>query len=84
MGEAARHKDFIPLVAVGNDQQFRQFCTVIQRPELSEDPRYLTNADRVGNRQALVETSGVALEHIEDRAASAVQPGRAPLARASD
>lgn len=50
------------IVAVGNDQQFRQFCTVIQRPELSVDPRYLTNADRVGNRQTLVEAIGIALQ----------------------
>jgi crotonobetainyl-CoA:carnitine CoA-transferase CaiB-like acyl-CoA transferase len=52
------------IVAVGNDQQFRQFCTVIQRPQLSDDPRYLTNADRVGNRQALVEALGVALQNF--------------------
>ena len=50
------------IVAVGNDQQFRQFCAVIQRPELSVDPRYLTNADRVGNRQTLVEAIGIALQ----------------------
>ncbi len=48
-------------VAVGNDQQFRQFCTVIQRPELATDPRFLTNADRVGNRQPLIEAISLAL-----------------------
>jgi crotonobetainyl-CoA:carnitine CoA-transferase CaiB-like acyl-CoA transferase len=37
---------------------------VIQRPQLSTDPRYLTNADRVGNRQTLVETIGVALQNF--------------------
>ena len=42
------------IVAVGNDQQFKQFCTVIQRPEWGTDPRFLTNADRVGNRQVLI------------------------------
>ena len=50
------------IIAVGNDQQFRQFCAVIQRPQLSEDPRYLTNSDRVGNRQSLVEAIGAALQ----------------------
>jgi crotonobetainyl-CoA:carnitine CoA-transferase CaiB-like acyl-CoA transferase len=49
------------IVAVGNDQQFRQFCAVIQRPELATDPRFLTNADRVGNRQALIEAISLAL-----------------------
>jgi glutaryl-CoA transferase len=52
------------IVAVGNDQQFRQFCTVIQRPELSTDPRYLANSDRVRNRQTLVEAIGVALQNF--------------------
>jgi crotonobetainyl-CoA:carnitine CoA-transferase CaiB-like acyl-CoA transferase len=50
------------IVAVGNDQQFRQLCTVIQRPELSADPRYLRNSDRVGNRQALVEAISAELQ----------------------
>jgi crotonobetainyl-CoA:carnitine CoA-transferase CaiB-like acyl-CoA transferase len=49
------------IVAVGNDQQFRQFCAVIKRPELATDPRFLTNADRVGNRQALIEAISLAL-----------------------
>jgi crotonobetainyl-CoA:carnitine CoA-transferase CaiB-like acyl-CoA transferase len=42
------------IVAVGNDQQFKQFCIVIRRPEWGTDPRFLTNADRVGNRQMLI------------------------------
>jgi len=49
------------IVAVGNDQQFRQFCAVIQRPELATDPRFLTNADRVGNRESLIEAISLAL-----------------------
>jgi crotonobetainyl-CoA:carnitine CoA-transferase CaiB-like acyl-CoA transferase len=49
------------IIAVGNDRQFRHFCTVIKRPELSADARYLKNANRVENRQTLVEAIGVAL-----------------------
>jgi crotonobetainyl-CoA:carnitine CoA-transferase CaiB-like acyl-CoA transferase len=52
------------IIAVGNDQQFRQFCAVIQRQELSADPRFLTNADRVGNREPLIEAIGLALRDI--------------------
>jgi crotonobetainyl-CoA:carnitine CoA-transferase CaiB-like acyl-CoA transferase len=33
---------------------FDQFCRAIDRPELAEDPRFLTNPDRVGNREELV------------------------------
>lgn len=42
-------------LAVGNDSQFREFCTgVIGRPELAEDPRYRRNRDRVLNRGTLI------------------------------
>jgi crotonobetainyl-CoA:carnitine CoA-transferase CaiB-like acyl-CoA transferase len=42
------------ILAVGNDDQFRRFCTVAGVPDLAEDPRYSTNADRVGNRETLI------------------------------
>ena len=42
------------IVAVGNDGQFSRFCAVIGTPELAEDKRFLTNSDRVKNRDALV------------------------------
>ncbi len=40
-------------LAVGNDGQFRKFCDCIERPELSADPRFLTNQDRNANREIL-------------------------------
>jgi len=40
-------------VAVGNDRQFQRFCAEIGRPELVNDPRFRSNADRVTNRAAL-------------------------------
>ena len=52
------------IVAVGNDQQFRQFCTVMKRPELATDPRFLTNADRVGNRPTLIDAITQALRDV--------------------
>jgi crotonobetainyl-CoA:carnitine CoA-transferase CaiB-like acyl-CoA transferase len=42
------------VVAVGNDRQFASFCKVIGCENLSSDPRFLSNADRVQNRRALV------------------------------
>src|SRR5690606_8802288 len=42
------------IVAVGNDSQFRNYCRVIGLPELSDDPRFSTNPQRVQNRDALV------------------------------
>ena len=35
------------VVAVGNDAQFARFTTILGVPELSEDPRFQKNADRV-------------------------------------
>ena len=49
------------VLAVGNDRQFAACAEVIGRPELAEDPRYATNADRVSNRDSLIEILADAL-----------------------
>ncbi|MXO66680.1 CoA transferase [Altericroceibacterium endophyticum] len=41
------------ILAVGNDAQFARFCEVIDLPELANDARFVTNADRVAHRSAL-------------------------------
>jgi crotonobetainyl-CoA:carnitine CoA-transferase CaiB-like acyl-CoA transferase len=41
------------ILAVGNDAQFRRFCAFADAPELADDERFQTNADRVRNREAL-------------------------------
>lgn len=47
--------DGVLALAVGNDQQFRIFCRhVIERPDLADDMRFLTNRDRNLHRDALV------------------------------
>lgn len=43
------------VVAVGNDGQFRKFCTdVLEKPELAADPRFLGNQVRSQNRDSLL------------------------------
>ncbi|MFQ5937164.1 MAG: CaiB/BaiF CoA transferase family protein, partial [Acidiferrobacterales bacterium] len=42
------------ILAANNDGQFRRYCEVAGVPELASDPRFLTNPDRVRNRDALV------------------------------
>lgn len=42
------------VVAVGNDYQFKSFCSDIGLPGLSEDPDYASNSKRVRNRESLV------------------------------
>ncbi len=45
-----------PLVlAVGNDRQFLSLAKVLGAPELADDTRYVTNADRVHHRVTLIE-----------------------------
>ena len=40
-------------LAIGNDRAFSRLCAELGVSELTEDPRFLTNGDRVTNRQAL-------------------------------
>jgi formyl-CoA transferase len=42
------------VLAIGNDGQFAEFCRIAGRSELSQDPRFRTNPDRVRNRGLLV------------------------------
>ncbi|HUF38386.1 MAG TPA: CoA transferase [Anaerolineales bacterium] len=39
----------------GNEAIWRRFCTAAGVPDLAEDPRFATNADRVAHRAALLE-----------------------------
>ena len=41
------------MVAAGNDRIFLALCGALDAPELVEDERFRTNADRVRNRDAL-------------------------------
>lgn len=50
------------IVAVGNDTQFERFCELISIPELAKDPRFLTNAQRLENREALM---GLLVPHLK-------------------
>lgn len=49
-----RCADGVVLVALGNDRQFRDFCVLLDVPELADDPRYVTNAARSAHRGALI------------------------------
>lgn len=41
------------IIAVGNDGQFRKLAVALEAPMLADDPRYVTNADRVAHRGEL-------------------------------
>jgi len=42
------------ILAVGNDGQYRRFCELIDRVDLSEDERFVTNQARLENRDVLI------------------------------
>lgn len=42
------------ILAIGNDDQFQRFCTLINKAGWADDPHYSTNSARVQNRDALV------------------------------
>jgi crotonobetainyl-CoA:carnitine CoA-transferase CaiB-like acyl-CoA transferase len=41
------------ILAVGNDSQFRAFCTAMDRSDLTEDPHFASNPSRITHRDAL-------------------------------
>jgi crotonobetainyl-CoA:carnitine CoA-transferase CaiB-like acyl-CoA transferase len=41
------------VIAAGNDRQFERLCTALGAPELSADPRFAANRDRVAHRREL-------------------------------
>ena len=43
-------------LAVGSEKLWKVFCPVIGRPELADDPRYVSNQDRDIHRTSLIET----------------------------
>ncbi len=43
------------MVAAGNDNLFRRLAAAMGRTDLTDDPRFRTNADRVRNRAALID-----------------------------
>jgi crotonobetainyl-CoA:carnitine CoA-transferase CaiB-like acyl-CoA transferase len=52
--EAVPTKDGHVVIAPGTNRLFHDLCQLLGRPELIEDPRFLTNPDRVNNRPQLL------------------------------
>jgi len=46
------------VVICGSEAQYRSFCAVLKHPELADDPRFATNAQRLAHRRELAETFG--------------------------
>ena len=48
-----RARDRAMVVAVGNDGQYRALCRALDRKDLLEDPRFLSNSLRIAHRDVL-------------------------------
>ena len=42
------------IIATGNDAQYRRLCGLLGLGEMAEAPEYLTNADRIANRDKMI------------------------------
>lgn len=42
------------VIAIGNDRQFENFCSILGKPELYQDVRFQTNPSRVKHREELI------------------------------
>ncbi len=52
------------MITIGNDAQFTRLCNdVVRRPELSTDPRFTTNNDRVAHTSDIREIFGEIFRH---------------------
>src|SRR6516165_303965 len=73
--QGSRHTAFAPygafqaadgaiMIGISSDKAFLRLCDALQRPEWSDDPRFLTNAERVRHADVLEELiSGVLRNH---------------------
>jgi len=69
------------VLAVGNDGQFQRFCELAGRAEVARDPRFLTNADRITNRDALIPViAGWMLERSTAEWCALLEPNAVPCA----
>lgn len=54
--ETLRCRDGLIAIACGNDRQFARLASALGRPDLAEEARFATNAERVAHRKTLVQT----------------------------
>jgi formyl-CoA transferase len=56
--------DGVIAIGVGNDGQWQRLCAAVSADDLASDARFTGNADRVRNREALVELLGARLRRF--------------------
>ena len=83
--EAVRAKDGYFVIGANNDRLWLRLCEVTDRPDLAANPSYKTNADRLGNREALaVDLESTFLAHDRDHWVSLLLKAGVPAGPISD
>ncbi|MBV0913646.1 CaiB/BaiF CoA transferase family protein [Anianabacter salinae] len=49
------------IIATGNDGQYRRLCGLLGLPDMATDPEFLTNADRIANREDMTRRLSAAI-----------------------
>lgn len=52
--QAFKTSDGYVVVTTGNDRLFQALCTFLEREDLASDPRFVTNSQRIRNREELI------------------------------
>lgn len=67
------------ILAVGNDKQFQRFCKLVGLDDLLQDERYLSNSDRIANRDSLSQQiSAVTKKWERDKLLAALESAGIP------
>jgi len=62
--EVFQGQDGLIMICAGNDRLWRSLCEAIGREDLVDDPRFLTNADRVSQRAEMKNELQLAFAHL--------------------
>lgn len=79
--EAVPTKDGFVVIAPGTNRLFHDLCNLLERTDLSSDPRFLTNPDRVSNRpELLAELVPSFMEHTTSEWLAVLEENSIPCA----
>ncbi|MDD5833194.1 MAG: CaiB/BaiF CoA-transferase family protein [Clostridiales bacterium] len=81
--DSFKAKDGMFILACGSDKFFRSFCEVMGQPELAEDPRFVTNSDRVANHNTQLKPiiEAWSVQHTLDELEEAIVGAGIPFGR---